>query len=238
MMFYSAAVQHERIPRKRKSDISKASLKMEDSNKPNVIQIAKQKPETQPQNINNQSKFTLNLPNFIQTNSLEFPKENHPPKKPLKKNGYSIESLLEVAKKERPLCVDQPEDIHTISPLQSPSIIQGYREQIHETLHKVLQTAVFWPNSVPTFCELPNGDKTKLIDEGWAELFMLGLIESNFSLAVLSGYVRSCVFLIKSKEQLQKIEKFELVLQKLKSLAIDPNEMTFLKAIAVFKPCK
>lgn len=204
-----------------------------------MIQVSKHNQENpHSDNIHGRCSQILHLPNFIPTRTIEFPKENRPPVQPAKKTGYSIESLLAVAKKERTRFDSQPVDVCPTTPPDSPSALQNYHSRIHETLHRVLQSACYWPNTVPTFHELPNSDKTKLLDEGWAELLVLGLIECNFSLAVLSSYLRNFVYVFKSKEDWQKIEKLEHVLQKLKSLAIDPNEMAFLKAIAVFKPCK
>eukprot|EP00794_Sanderia_malayensis_P017451 gene17451-19196_t len=231
------SVQHERIPRRQKfKNHAKVTLNnTEENKKSNGVAIIKQNPE-------NQNRASVHLQSLIHTNQLELPKENRPP--PIvtlsKKTSYSIDSLLEVAKKERTR-YNSPEEptehaSHTASPIHSPSIVQGYRKQIHESLNQVLQNAFLWPNTIAIFRDLPSADKTKLVDESWVELFMLGLLESSFSLAVLSGYLRGSINHFKTKEEIQRIEKFELVLQKLKSLAIDPNEMTFLKAIAIFKP--
>ncbi len=245
VVFSVSAVQHERIPRRQRFEHASINISIQDNIKANSTAI-NMDPKLKPENINqgttNPNKCMKITPNFSPNSSILPPKENRPPKQPAKKTGYSIESLLDVAKKEKTKLNVQSAEVSgcilPTSPPASPSMLQNFHERIYESLQRILQTGLFWPNSVPTFSELPNSDKAKLLDEGWAELFVLGLIESNFPLSVLSSYLRNSIYLFHTKDVQQKIERFELVLQKLKSLVIDPNELAFLKAIAVFKPCK
>ena len=178
------------------------------------------------------------IPNFFKTSSVEFPKENRPPAQPPKKLDYSIESLLDVAKKEKSHYCEQPINVFPSTPPDSPSALASFNDRLYETLHRILQSSFSWPGSVPTFTELPSSDKAKLLDEAWAELLLLGLIESNIAPSIFAGYLQNVIFLFKTKDDVHRIEKFEQVLQNMKSLQIDCNEMSYLKAIALFKPCK
>ena len=176
---------------------------------------------------------------FFQTPSIEFPKENHPPVSLPKKHSYSIESLLDIAKKDKTTrYYESSVNSFPSTPPDSPTALANFNDRLYETLHRVLQSTFSWPCTISTFIELPNGDKAKLLDEAWSELFLLGLIESDISPSIFAGYLQNVICLFRSKDDLKKLEKFEQVLRKLKSLGIDRNEMAFLKAIALFKPRK
>lgn len=191
-------------------------------------------------NIHLPIKCTSGYPmsHYFHAPASELPKENRPPAQLPKKQGYSIESLLDLAKKEKPTYCEQPAHIFPSTPPDSPSAFVNLQDRLYETLHRILQVTFSWPCTVSTFIELPNGDKAKLLDEAWSELFLLGLIESDVPPSMFAGYLQNVIYVFKTKDDIQKIEKFELVLRKLKSLSIDRTEMAFLKAIALFKPCK
>ena len=237
------AVQHERLPRKQKCHSTNFRPK-----EPAKIFPAPAEVSNRTQGLNKPRTTSINLPDPLvlptHTLKIELPKENRPPvlqqqqqqQQQLKKSGYSIDSLLEVANKERTKCQEPPPLTPPMTPPRSSSALSAYQERIQESLHRILQGIFVWAHNVPFFNELPSTDKTKLLEEAWAELLVLGLVESNYSSDVLSVYLREFVVILKTKEALQKIERLEMVIQKLKSLVLDQNEMAYLKAIALFKP--
>ncbi|XP_065051604.1 nuclear receptor subfamily 2 group F member 6-like isoform X2 [Rhopilema esculentum] len=234
--------QHERLPRKQKffhSDDSthEEPLKKKHSmSSPSDVSID-YRIIPNPGLVPSKCGPVLPISRFFQTPSIEFPKENHPPVSLPKKHSYSIESLLDIAKKDKTTrYYESSVSSFPSTPPDSPTALANFNDRLYETLHRVLQSTFSWPCTISTFTELPNGDKAKLLDEAWSELFLLGLIESDISPSMFAGYLQNVICLFRSKDDLKKLEKFEHVLRKLKSLGIDRNEMAFLKAIALFKP--
>lgn len=242
-VFLNAAVQHERLPRKQRYFNAESNSNEEPIKKKHMIS-SHIEDSIQHRIVSANSLLPIKcnpsfpMPHFIHNPMSEFPKENRPPPQLPKKQGYSIESLLDLAKKEKPTYCEPAASILPSTPPDSPSAFANFQDRLYETLHRILQVTFSWPCTVSTFTELPIGDKAKLLDEAWAELFLLGLIESDIPPSIFAGYLQHVIYLFKTKDDVQKIEKFELVLRKLRSLSIDRNEMAFLKAIALFKPCK
>lgn len=237
------AVQHERLPRKQKyfntnGDSNENSLKKKHMIPAHIEASIQHRLVSTTSILPIKYSTGYHMSQCFHPYASEFPKENRPPAQLPKKQGYSIESLLDLAKKEKPSYCDPPEGTFPSTPPDSPSALASLQDRLYETLHRILQGTFSWPCTVSTFIELPNGDKAKLLDEAWSDLFLLGLTESDVPPSIFAGYLQNAIYVLKTKDDVQKIEKFELVLRKLKSMSIDRNEMAFLKAIALFKPCK
>ncbi len=52
-------------------------------------------------------------------------------------------------------------------------------ESVYESAAKLLFMCVKWAKSVPSFVQLPESDQTLLMEDGWSQLFILGLAQWN-----------------------------------------------------------
>ena len=48
---------------------------------------------------------------------------------------------------------------------------------VYEVAAKILFMCVKWAKSVPSFLSLPLSDQTLLLEESWAQLFLLGIAQ-------------------------------------------------------------
>lgn len=98
------------------------------------------------------------------------------------------------------------------------------KEAIFESAAKLLFLAVKWARSVPSFSQLPVRDQTILLEESWAELFVItsaqwGLTIDNEFISTEHGW----------KNLQRAINKFV-------GMRIDQTEAACLKALTLFKP--
>ena len=52
-------------------------------------------------------------------------------------------------------------------------------ESIYESAAKLLFMSIKWARSVPSFLQLNEGDQTLLLEDSWAQLFVIGLAQWN-----------------------------------------------------------
>ena len=50
-------------------------------------------------------------------------------------------------------------------------------ESVYESAAKLLFMSVKWARSVPSFLQLNEGDQTLLLEDSWAQLFVIGLAQ-------------------------------------------------------------
>ena len=50
-------------------------------------------------------------------------------------------------------------------------------ESVYESAAKLLFMSIKWARSVPSFLQLPEGDQTLLLEDAWAQLFIIGLAQ-------------------------------------------------------------
>lgn len=69
-------------------------------------------------------------------------------------------------------------NLYTIFSLQNeilPRDVRSVGNNIYETAAKLLFMSVKWAKSVPSFLSLPLSDQTVLLEESWAQLFLLNI---------------------------------------------------------------
>ena len=50
-------------------------------------------------------------------------------------------------------------------------------ESVYESAAKLLFMSIKWARSVPSFLQLQEGDQTMLLEDSWAQLFIIGLAQ-------------------------------------------------------------
>ena len=109
-------------------------------------------------------------------------------------------------------------------------------ESVYESAAKLLFMSIKWARSVPSFLQLSETDQTLLLEDSWAQLFVVGLAQwsIHFDEALL---VRDS--LVTPEEQnklLADAKQLKDVTGKLTHLRLDHTEFTCLKALSLFKP--
>ena len=64
-----------------------------------------------------------------------------------------------------------------ISPFQSFTSHFLPSESVYESAAKLLFMSIKWARSVPSFLQLQEGDQTMLLEDSWAQLFIIGLAQ-------------------------------------------------------------
>ncbi|GAB0088573.1 nuclear receptor subfamily 2 group E member 1-like [Sergentomyia squamirostris] len=98
------------------------------------------------------------------------------------------------------------------------------KEAIFESAAKLLFLAVKWAKNVPSFAQLPSRDQTVLLQDSWAELFVLTAAQWGFT-ADLSIF-----------EKAEDASKFQRAINQFSLSRIDYTEAACLKALIIFKP--
>ena len=52
-----------------------------------------------------------------------------------------------------------------------------FSESVYESAAKLLFMSIKWARSVPSFLQLQEGDQTMLLEDSWAQLFIIGLAQ-------------------------------------------------------------
>ncbi|CAF1580731.1 unnamed protein product [Rotaria magnacalcarata] len=117
-------------------------------------------------------------------------------------------------------------------PFQNPQSVPKHPTiDHHELAAKILFNAINWIKTVPAFTSLSNRDQLCLLEESWRDLFILTAVEQQYTLDVEE--------LIYSNHQYEMfradIENFQEILNKLKQMKMDPNELICLKNFVLFK---
>ena len=163
-----------------------------------------------------------------------------PPITPLSKNSaeYSIDALLKDTNNDDKTKINLPT---TLTPPQSPQhqiIDPKYNDRVQESLLRILETAISRMYMTPAFRLLSNELKSKLLENCWFHLFLLGIFEVNFPLESLNLYIQNMVKLAPNQVDLFALNKMDFGLRKLFEHNIDETELAFLKDLAVFQPSK
>ncbi|XP_071819704.1 nuclear receptor subfamily 2 group E member 1-like isoform X2 [Apostichopus japonicus] len=117
----------------------------------------------------------------------------------------------------------------------------GHPECLPEVAARLLFSSVKWAKSIPCFRLLPFRDQLILLEEGWRDLFLLGVcqwgvpLDTESILKAASPKLESL-----SKEELRDLEAqirhVQDVVLRVRAMSIDFTEYACIKAIALFKP--
>ena len=198
---------------------------------------------------------SLNVQKETKVVPMKIETPSSPPITPLSKKsaGYSIEALL----KHTTTTSTNPNDNYNVTndgskgktvsppsltPPQSPEhkhlSDMKYNEQIQQSLHRILETAISRMYLTPAFRLLDDELKCKLLEKCWFHLFLLGVFEVNFPLDSLNLYTQNMVKLNPNQADLFALNKMDFGLRKLFEHNIDDTELAFLKDMVVFQPGK
>ena len=110
-------------------------------------------------------------------------------------------------------------------------------ENIYESAAKLLFMSIKWAKSVPSFLQLQDADQTLLLEDSWAQLFIIGLAQWGIQFDEETLLKES---VIKGTEEMPKLTTDARLLKdvttKLMMLRLDHTEFTCLKALSLFKP--
>ncbi|XP_037907407.1 nuclear receptor subfamily 2 group E member 1-like isoform X1 [Hermetia illucens] len=113
-----------------------------------------------------------------------------------------------------------------VNPLKGVSSLQtedgNCKELIFESAAKLLYFAVKWARSIPHYNHLPHRDQSVLLENSWAELFLV--MASQWGLPLESNLTIS-----------KELDNIRHVLQQFRHLKIDVAEASCLMALILFK---
>uniref|UniRef100_A0A182NAR0 NR LBD domain-containing protein n=1 Tax=Anopheles dirus TaxID=7168 RepID=A0A182NAR0_9DIPT len=120
----------------------------------------------------------------------------------------------------------------------------NFQETIYETSARLLFMAVKWAKNLPSFASLTFRDQVILLEESWAELFLLNAIQwcmpidttacTLFSLNEHCNSANNSGF-FKPGQLAQDLRILNDTLCRFKSVLVDPAEFACMKAIVLFR---
>lgn len=123
----------------------------------------------------------------------------------------------EKSAKEKENEVTSSEEIPPVSTLLKST------QSLYDSATKLLFLSIRWAKSIPSFNQLPINDQKRLLNESWAELFIIAA--SQWGLSIDDEIIASSTFL----KHLQSVIKHFV------SLKIDHFEAACLKALILFR---
>ena len=117
------------------------------------------------------------------------------------------------------------------------------QESVQETAARLLFMAVKWAKNLPSFSSLPFRDQVVLLEEVWAELFVLNAIQWSLPLPSCpllspSAHAHALTHANKAAQAAHDIRQLCDIASAFRDLAVDPAEFAYLKAIVLFRPGK
>ncbi|XP_055858564.1 photoreceptor-specific nuclear receptor isoform X1 [Episyrphus balteatus] len=134
--------------------------------------------------------------------------------------------------------------ISPIAQFTSASLYGHPQETIYETSARLLFMAVKWAKNLPSFASLAFRDQVILLEECWAELFLLNAIQwclpldsTGCSLFSVTEHCNNNSFNCSLKGEIAAdIRTLNDTFCKYKAVFVDPAEFACLKAIVLFRP--
>ncbi|XP_055597844.1 photoreceptor-specific nuclear receptor-like isoform X2 [Uranotaenia lowii] len=129
-------------------------------------------------------------------------------------------------------------------PLYGQSPMFNFQETIYETSARLLFMAVKWAKNLPSFASLTFRDQVILLEESWAELFLLNAIQwcmpIETSACTLFSLNEHCAStnnsgVFKPGQLAQDLRVLNDTLCRFKSVMVDPAEFACMKAIVLFR---
>ncbi|XP_022247858.1 photoreceptor-specific nuclear receptor-like [Limulus polyphemus] len=114
------------------------------------------------------------------------------------------------------------------------------QETIYETSARLLFVAIKWAKNLPSFVNIPFRDQVILLEESWAELFLLCSIQWCMPFEHSPLFMSSEHVLVGSPNgkvapSLADLRTLQEVTTRFKAIGVDPAEFAYLKAIVLFK---
>ncbi|XP_033111989.1 nuclear receptor subfamily 2 group E member 1-like isoform X2 [Anneissia japonica] len=103
-------------------------------------------------------------------------------------------------------------------------------ESVAEITARLLFLSVKWAKHIPSFRILPYRDQVILLEEGWRDIFLLGM--AQWSVPLLD----SNSIEIADKPESDEMRTLREVLMRLRTFRVDFTEYACLKAITLFRP--
>lgn len=107
-------------------------------------------------------------------------------------------------------------------------------DSFYEISIGLLYTGIKWLKNLPTFASLSIRDQIVLLEESWADIFILNAIQ--WSLTSEKCYIFSVNNVPNGCQYANEIQALEDLFERFKSMAIESAEFAFLKALSIFKP--
>ncbi|ESO81982.1 hypothetical protein LOTGIDRAFT_135497, partial [Lottia gigantea] len=109
----------------------------------------------------------------------------------------------------------------------------------HEVMARLLFTIIGWVKQIPAFMILTEADQVILLTTSWKDLFLLGIVQWGLPVDV-NGIHRSINFLgnVGEMNPTTELDRLTETIARLREMALDPTELTCLKAICLFKSGK
>ncbi|CAG2100847.1 unnamed protein product [Medioppia subpectinata] len=114
------------------------------------------------------------------------------------------------------------------------AMIQCTSESIYETSARLLFMAVKWAKNLPSFANLTFRDQVILLEESWAEIFLLSAIQWCIPLEKCPLF--SITSIPDGSEHSSDIRVLNDALNRFRNTGVDAAEFACLKALALFKP--
>uniref|UniRef100_A0A8D8YZH1 Photoreceptor-specific nuclear receptor n=1 Tax=Cacopsylla melanoneura TaxID=428564 RepID=A0A8D8YZH1_9HEMI len=122
----------------------------------------------------------------------------------------------------------------------TPPVYLTRHESVYETSARLLFMAVKWAKNLPSFAALPFRDQVILLEESWAELFLLNAIQWSLPLLESPPLFNASEHVAtvpngKASQTAADVRVLNGVLQRFRLVAVDPAEFACLKAVVLFK---
>ncbi|XP_054159673.1 photoreceptor-specific nuclear receptor-like [Oppia nitens] len=114
------------------------------------------------------------------------------------------------------------------------AMVQCHSESIYETSARLLFMAVKWAKNLPSFANLTFRDQIILLEESWAEIFLLSAIQ--WCLPLDKNPLFSVANIPDGANHSSDIRVLNDSLNRYRGTAVDAAEFACLKALALFKP--
>lgn len=127
-------------------------------------------------------------------------------------------------------------DFAPIPPEMSTSLMMLNRESFFETSARVLFMGVKWVKSLPSFTCLSVRDQLILLEESWAELFILSAIQWSMPLDKCSIFIAGNI--PNGSDHSLDVRVLADIFERFRGLGVSSTELACLKALALFKTGK
>ncbi|RWS02605.1 photoreceptor-specific nuclear receptor-like protein [Dinothrombium tinctorium] len=119
------------------------------------------------------------------------------------------------------------------------AMVPCVQESVYETSARLLFMAVKWAKNLPSFASLTFRDQVILLEESWAELFLLCAIQwclplENCQMFSNAGSNENNSVI--GADRVSDLRVLSDIFNRFKTISVDPAEFACLKALSLFKP--